>query len=139
MTAICKICKQEIQSMIVGDDKQKTEEAMAICILNHMGQQHIDYMSKLVGLNKMFSGFIVMNRFAIANEEMEEEKETMREELLNRLYQDAPYSDDDENEDEDDDDDEDEIEETKSEISQSVESNRKRGEPQEIKRRKKRF
>lgn len=142
MTAVCKICKETVTSLLVGMDRQKLEEDMAIVLLNHMGQKHQPYMKNLVELARVFSGFIVMNRFTIADEGMEDEKENMRDKLAERVMQDSPEYEDFEDEDQDGLDEEesknDEQEEKQTrEANESIEEARRRGQPEEVRRRKK--
>lgn len=108
MTGICKICKQTVVSPVVGVDMNEVSLAFGAAMLDHMGKVHMDYMRELTVLTRVFSGFIVMNRFTIADEKMEEEKEHMRDEITTRVMEDAPYEDDDEDDDEGDDDSEEE-------------------------------
>lgn len=147
MTAVCKICKKTVTSLLVGMDRQKLEEDMAITLLNHMGQDHKPYMASLVELTKVFSGFIVMNRFTIADEGMEDEKENMRDKLAERVMQDSPEEEDFEDEDQDEPEElkreREEVEQRENELNSSiVDESRKRGEPAnatsgEVRRRKK--
>lgn len=134
MTAVCKICKETVQSLLVGMDRQKLEEDMAMILLNHMGQKHQSYMKGLVELSRIFSGFIVMNRFTIADEGMEDEKENMRDRLAERVMQDSPEEEDFEDEDESETDKQKEKESR--EIVEGVEEARRRGQPEEVRRRK---
>jgi len=142
-TAVCKICKETIQSLLVGMDRQKLAEDMGLIMLQHMAQQHKSYMIGLSNLTRLFSGFIVMNRFTIANQDMEDEKEEMRDKLAERVMQDAPddneeFEDEDQNEPEELKRDREEAEEKANELNSSIiDETRKRGEPGEIKRRRK--
>src|SRR5882724_1601680 len=136
MTAVCKICKETVQSLLVGLDRQKLEEEMAIVLLNHMGQKHQPYMKNLVELTRIFSGFIVMNRFTIADEGMEDEKENMRDKLAERVMQDTPGEEDFEDEDQGDIENASISTANQERAKESIEEARKRGEPQEVRRRR---
>lgn len=141
MQAVCKICKETVTSPLVGLDRQKLEEDMAITLLNHMTLKHKPYMNGLGELSRLFNGFIVMNRFTIADEGMEDEKENMREKLAERVMQDSPEEEDfeegDEDEPEENKKEREQEEERQNEINSGVEEARRRGQPEEVRRRKK--
>src|SRR5277367_5527495 len=117
MNATCKICQQIITSPLVGDDWEKNSTAIGELILNHMAIHHKPYMENLLEINRLFNGFILMNRFSFDNEKMVEEVEQIRDKLCDRVMEDAPEMDNNEDEEDEDEQDKQELEEKVIEIS----------------------
>src|SRR6185369_5118768 len=92
MTATCKICKQEIVCGIVGDEQKKAFE-LGQQLLDHMGKYHVKYMKQLAQDTRIFSGFIVMNRFEIDDDAINAQSEAMRERLIELVREDGPMTD----------------------------------------------
>lgn len=90
MIAKCKICNVELVNNIVGQDDQTKSIEIGKMMLAHMLQIHTRYMKQLAQDSRIFSGFVVMNRFIVDDPGVEEEKEVMRDKLADIVMEDSP-------------------------------------------------
>lgn len=113
MKAICRMCvadapEAEVYSQLVCKNQTEKQTALGAAMLDHMGKYHFAYMSgDVVGLARLFNGFLVMNQFDLEDEKMIEDVENMRDLLADKVME---YSDEVEDEEEGDENSEDDNE-----------------------------
>ncbi len=92
MTAKCKMCSREITCPIVGSEQEKSF-ALGQLLLEHFQKYHSKYLKQLSQDAKIFSGFVLMNRFIIDDKRTIDDVEDMREKLAEIIMEDGPPTD----------------------------------------------
>jgi hypothetical protein len=92
----------EIRSKLISKNEMESMQALGMELANHLQAIHNEELQRIGILQVHFNGFNVMKYFETKDEDslFEQEKEKMREKLLEEVMMFAPDDEDDEDEDE---------------------------------------